>query len=140
MPKKKPKAKRARGRPSLLNLEVTEKIVDCLRVGSYIETAVAFAGINKDTFYAWLKRGAKETKGPYREFSDAIEKALAEGELDHIKRINEASKTEWQASAWMLERKFPKRWGRRTEVELGPNATQKSKDISTWIADVLAKK
>jgi len=96
-----------------------------------METAAAYAGISKDTLYAWLKRGQREKekkeKDPSYEipkyerqfvrFSDAVEKALAEAEMRDVMIIYEASKEQWQAAAWRLERKFPDRWGRKLSVE-----------------------
>jgi len=82
-------------------------------MGAYIETAAAYAGINKSTLYDWMKRGARAKSGKYKEFSNAIEKALAESEMRDLAVIAKASQENWQAAAWRLERKFPDRWGRR---------------------------
>lgn len=116
----------AGGRPTKLSKEVQDKIVSAIKLGNYIETASAFAGINKSTLYDWLKRGAreearrmngekadrKETK--YVQFSNAIEKAMAESEVRDVGLIGQAAKENWQAAAWRLERKYPDRWARRS--------------------------
>ncbi|MFS8631315.1 MAG: hypothetical protein LOD92_09215, partial [Bacillales bacterium] len=86
---------------------------DAIRMGAYIETAAAYAGINKSTLYDWMRRGARAKSGKYKEFSNAIEKALAESEMRDLAVIAKASQENWQAAAWRLERKFPDRWGRR---------------------------
>ena len=115
------------GRPTKLNYKVREKIVQAIKAGNYIETAAAYAGINKSTLYDWLKRGEREkqrvAKNPryrirksekiYVEFSDAVEKALAEAEMRDVLLIGKAAEEQWQAAAWRLERKFPDRWGRK---------------------------
>lgn len=105
--------KKKLGRPEKLTPALQQKIVDAIRMGAYIETAAAYAGIRKSTFYDWLRKGASAKRGKYREFSDAIEKALAESEMRDLEVIAQASKENWQAAAWRLERKFPDRWGRR---------------------------
>jgi len=107
------------GRPTKLTPELQRKITDAIRAGNYMETAAAYAGIHKDTLYAWLKRGArdKSPKSPYRQFSDAVEKALAEAEVRDVALIAKAAEKEWQAAAWRLERKFPDRWGRKDRVQ-----------------------
>ena len=105
------------GRPVLLTPELQAEIVTYIEGGSYVETASAGAGLSKDTFYAWLKRGKKESKGIYRNFSDAIRKAIARSELRDVNNIFNAGKTSWQASAWRLERKYPDRWGRKDRNE-----------------------
>ncbi|MBV6343589.1 hypothetical protein HWQ67_18640, partial [Candidatus Magnetobacterium casensis] len=60
---------------------------------------------------------AKTRGGMYKKFSDGVQKAMASAEIRDVLIIGEASKTQWQASAWRLERKFPKRWGRFEKIE-----------------------
>lgn len=141
------------GRPSKLNKDVQDRIAGAIRAGSYIETAAALAGINKDTFYDWLRRGGRG-EPDYKNFSDAVEKALADGEMRDLMVIDRAAqgrpaqflyvkgpdgkdtselvkdadgnpimsmpatRPEWTAAAWRLERKFPKRWGRKEVIAL----------------------
>lgn len=103
------------GRPTKLDDEAASKILAYVRAGSYVETAAAAAGINKSTLYAWLKQGAAEIEGPFRNFSNAIEKAMAEADLIDLTHISNAAKTNWQAAAWRLERRNPKHFGRVAE-------------------------
>lgn len=132
------------GRPTKLNPSVQDKIVSAIRVGNYIETAAAYAGISKNTLYDWLKRGEREKqrveKNPrfkirksekiYVDFSDAVEKALAEAEIRDVMRIEKAAGEQWQAAAWRLERKFPDRWGRRVlDVEHKGKLEVKNDDV-----------
>lgn len=105
------------GRPTKLTLEVQEKIVSAITAGNYIETASAYAGINKTTLYKWLKRGGRAKSGIYFSFSNAVEKALADAEVLDVARIAKAAETYWQAAAWRLERKFPQKWGRKDRLE-----------------------
>jgi len=111
----------------IINKEIVAKIVKAIRAGNYIETAAAYAGISKNTLYDWLRRGEREkqrlatnprskmrkSEAPFVEFSDAVERALAEAEVRDVTIIAKAAETQWQAAAWRLERKFPDRWGRR---------------------------
>ncbi|MBW2636985.1 MAG: hypothetical protein JRC86_05605 [Deltaproteobacteria bacterium] len=120
-----------RGRPTKLTQAVQKKIVDAIRMGNYIETAAAYAGVNKVTLYDWLRRGQREKdrvaknprakirvkERPFVEFSNAVEKALAEAEMRDVAIIGEAAEKQWQAAAWRLERKFPARWGRRDRLQ-----------------------
>jgi hypothetical protein len=116
------------GRPTKFTDEVTSKILMAIRAGNYVETAAAWAGINKDTFYEWLKLGAKETKGKYRTFSDAVGEALAYAEVNDLMHIGNAAKDNWQAAAWRLERRNPTRWGRREYTENKHNIEIMSKE------------
>lgn len=135
------------GRSSKLDRELGDKIVSAIKAGGYVETAAAFAGVSKDTFYAWLRRGAKEKAGPFKEFSDAVGQAVAESEMRYVTVVARAANgydvikertvvgtdlkgnpisnttTEKshefnpQAAEWWLERRFPKRWGRMEREE-----------------------
>lgn len=105
------------GRPTKLTPEVQEKIVQAIRAGAYIETAAAYAGVNKQTLYNWMKRGNQQRSGKYRRFLDAVEKALADAEMRDLLIITKAAEVDWKAAAWRLERKFPDRWGRKERVQ-----------------------
>ena len=100
----------------------------------------------QDTICNWLKKGAEEdakqeeikalTSGDtslpaikedsdielvyiYSEFSEAVARARAEAEGAHIKNIRRAADNgTWQASAWFLERSFPKKWGKRSTLDI----------------------
>lgn len=118
------------GRPTKLNDELKEEILKVIRSGNYIETACAYAGIEKKTLYNWMKRGRSELerldKNPrakmkkaeaiYVDFLHSIQKALAHAEIRDVAIIGKAAEESWQASAWRLERKFPDRWGRKDKV------------------------
>lgn len=108
------------GRPTKLTPQVQEKIVTAIKAGSYVETAAAYAGIVKSTFYEWLRKGAAEKEGIHRDFSAACEQALAHADVRDIGIIAKAaSKGVWQAAAWRLERKHPEQWGRRQVIQVG---------------------
>lgn len=79
------------GRPTKLTLETQNMIAQAIRANAYPETAAALVGIDRDTFYTWLKRGAKEISGPYKEFSDTIKKALATGQMRDLAVIDRAA-------------------------------------------------
>lgn len=107
------------GRPTKFNTELADRIVQLIRAGNYAETAAAAAGINKDTFYAWLKEGARSDASDKRPFSDAIEKAMAEAEMQNLALIGKAAMDGvWQAAAWRLERMHPQRYAQRQKVDL----------------------
>ena len=95
------------GRPTKLTPEVQRTIAQAIRANAYPETAAALAGIDRDSFYEWLKRGAKEESGPYREFSDTIKGALAVGQMRDLAVIDKAAngydveKTKTLAKDWI---------------------------------------
>jgi transposase len=105
------------GRPTKLTPEVTEAFLKALRVGNYLETAAAFAGIAKQTVYDWLRRGAREESRELIEFSDAVKKAQAQAEARDVAIIASAATRQWQAAAWRLERMHSDRYAQRSRVE-----------------------
>lgn len=137
----KPQA-RPMGRPLKLNHELIARLTVALKTGAYVETAAAYVGIHKDTFYRWLRKGNDErnhiqnggkprkTYGLYLDLYDAVEKAQATAETRDLAIISSAAETHWQAAAWKLERRHPGRWGRTrheiTGADGGPIA------IETW--------
>lgn len=126
------------GRPTKLTPELQAEMVNIIRGGNYVETACAYVGLNKSTFYDWMKRGARELdrvkKNPkarvrkdeqiYVEFSNAIKKAEAEAEARDVLTIGKAAETQWQAAAWRLERRLPKKWGRHRPQDEGDSSNR----------------
>lgn len=110
--------KKKMGRPTKLTPEVGERILVAVRAGNYWETAAAFAGISKVTFYGWLKRGHQAKRGIYHDFLNALEKAAAEAEVRDVTRVDQAGDTDWKAAAWRLERRNAAHWGRKDRMEV----------------------
>lgn len=126
---------RKQGRNTLLTDLRKDTIVTMLQAGSYVDDACRAVGIHRSTFYNWMQRGniqrerqgaglpVEDNEAQYLDFLDTIEVADAEGIISHLMNIDNAAKNgAWQASAWILERKQPKKWGRydRTEIS-GPD-------------------
>lgn len=136
------------GRPTKFDSALADKIVSAIKAGGYVETAAAFAGVSKDTFYQWLRQGAKASSGQFKEFSDAVGRAIAESEMRYVSVVAKAAsgyevvreKTVTEigsdgklhttttvdkshefnppAAMWWLERRFPRRWGRMEREEI----------------------
>lgn len=144
------------GRPTKLTPEVQRTIEQAIKANAYPETAATLAGINRETFYEWLKRGAKEESGSYREFSNAIKKALAIGQMRDLAVIDRAAngydvvkertvsgpegttttvekyrEFAWQAAAWRLERRYPRQWSRMERPESPDLPGSEDKPIAT---------
>jgi len=93
-------------------LEIAGYIAD----GNTIQASCAAAGIHRTTYYDWLDRGRdgdESNGGLYVMFAEMIEKAESAAEMDHVSNIKSAGRVTWQASAWWLERRNPKDWGKR---------------------------
>ena len=90
--------------------EIVKKICDLLKMGNYIHTACDCVGISKDTFYDWIKNKP--------DFSDAIKEAEAKLIARNVQLIATHALKNWQAAAWMLERKFPEEWGKIDRINV----------------------
>lgn len=102
------------GRPGISSFtpETREKILNALRAGNYRVAACKFAGISVDTFGRWMKAGnAGEER--FAEFAEQVKQAEAQAEASLVATIRKAAGDHWQAAAWLLERKYVTRWGRR---------------------------
>lgn len=111
--------KRKPGRPTKLTPEIQDKICDYLKMGNFIDTSCKLVGIHKDTFFEWMKRGREaKRKSIYQDFFFAVEEAQGFGEARHVAIVSKAGEFDWHASAWMLERKFPEKYGRKDKVDL----------------------
>jgi len=99
------------GRKTKLTPELSEKIANYISTGNYDCVVCGLVGIHVSTYYRWLSMGEKAKKGPYKEFYDAIKKAEAAREMKWIRDID--ADTSWQSKAWLLERRYPERWGKR---------------------------
>ena len=111
--------------------EVTAKVVAGIRGGATFETAALYAGIERKTLRRWCKIGragldaddTSEELRPYVEFVRALDEALASFKLALTTGIFAAAQGrdgqpgQWQAYAWLGERRFPDEFGRRTRVE-----------------------
>jgi hypothetical protein len=98
------------GRPTKYTPERVKRILDAVKLGVAYIDAASYAGISRETFNEWRKQ--------YPDFSDAVEEAAGQAVVANMAKIQKAaSEGSWQASAWILERRHPDRYG-RTRVEL----------------------
>lgn len=102
-------------RKSKLTKELIARADKLLKAGNYHTTVCQYLNIHPSTWYRWLQEGEKARSGIKKEFYDTVKKAEAEAEIRLITELQKISQEEnnWQAIAWMLERKFPERWGKR---------------------------
>lgn len=128
-PKKKPKKKgnNPQGRPSRFTPEIAQKISAAVSHGNYNVTACKMVGISESTFYSWLEsakndrelyeKGTINKKTELLDFLEDIERSEAMREAKWVKDIS--SDPSWQSKAWLLERKYNGRWGRKELIKVG---------------------
>jgi len=114
--------------------EKREKLLDNLRTGMSVDAACTQSSIHRCTYYRWIEED--------EEFAEEVEAAKDFSEatlLQTIKYQGEA-KQDWRASAWILERRFPDRWGAKREVDVTVNNTaNETDDIIISMIEQIAK-
>lgn len=123
-----------------------DRIVFLLRQGAYLRTAAQAAGIGTTTLHRWLN----DDRPAFRAFRDSVDRARADAQVSlvltiqmHAKggqkrpkqvvvpkpegahevvTIQEVVDGDWRAAAWLLERSWPREYGRREAIEVsGPD-------------------
>lgn len=125
------------GRPSKLTPDVQARILQAIAAGAYVETAAAYAGISKDSYYEWMARGESASaddpaERPYIEFSDAIKKATAEVEVLALLEVQMGG-PRWASRGWWLERRFPRKWGRMKREDTGDEKPPQPNRRIEWV-------
>ena len=128
--KAKPKAKapvekKTAGRHSKYTPEVVESICTFLRQGNTRKTSAICSGIAERTFYEWMEE--------FPQFSQSIKRAEEEAVAHHVQTIHKFSQSNWQASAWFLERRRKEDFGKQDRVDITTNG----KDIQTMTVQQL---
>ena len=126
------------GRKTKLNDARLKKVVEGITAGLPYDTACALAGIHYTTFLNWMKRGEKDKSGEFFKFFEEVKKAEAIAESVHIKNIKDAGRNGvWQADAWMLERRYPHKWGKKDHIRQeisGPDSAPIQQEIKSEIS------
>lgn len=106
-------------RRTKLTKERCEKICDGVLKGNYITTVCRSVGITNATYNNWKKKG-KEGIEPYKTFYEKVTECEAKAEMDILNVIytNAIDQGNWLSSAWILERKYPQRFGKREQMAL----------------------
>ena len=86
--------------------EQWDRFLENIKLGLTNKDALKGANIGEATFY---KRMKKENEVEFRE---SVKRAQVDFKLKHLKNISKAGDTQWQASAWILERKFKEEFGK----------------------------
>ena len=132
----------AKGRKSLLTLQITKQLCSLLRTSQTIQGACALVGIGERTFHDWMTRGGADANGPFRDFFSAVSRARAlymgdllacvtGAALGNRKHVN----TDWKAAAWLLERQFPKDFA----FEIVARATEQNGVAGTVVPNLQVK-
>lgn len=119
------------GRPTDCTPERTAIIVEALRKGCYMTEAAAVAGVTLTTLNLWCRKGREGHGEPYASFALAVKDAKSYAVTSLLSIIREHAKENWQAGAWILERRHYKQWGRKSQVEAKVTAVQNGPNLDS---------
>jgi len=125
-------------RPTKATPETIKAICDEIRSGSSQDDAARLSDVNIGTFYRWMNTN--------REFSDAVQKAHADFKHANVLAIRAAGirkdksgdlKGQWQANAWLLERKYSDEFGQKLTIKVTPEQASILKRYNKSASEVL---
>lgn len=120
-------------RYKFLDDSVWQRLNQAISVGAYIEDACVFAGISSRQFRRWREL-AEQGVEPYASRWQEINKSESQAIVRNLFNIQNASNNgTWQASAWLLERKYPDKYGRKETVNILDN--NKQFDVELYWSD-----
>ena len=115
---KPPKKPRGTGRHDMRrDQEVMKRLEDALVAGNTYKVACVLSGISERSFMRWKAEGLKAKRGSLGwQFLQLIKGAEAKAIHRNVMVIQTASKKNWTAAAWWLERRCPDDFGRRDTI------------------------
>lgn len=134
-------------RNKLFDESLIEELLNYIEVGNYVPTACAAVGISPTTYYRWLTAGQNvdDTISDRDDYDDMKERMLdgelvldfdmfavrswvfrervlqaaARSEAYAVATIRKQMPNQWTAAMTFLERRFPNRWKRREQIDVG---------------------
>lgn len=113
------------GRKTILDDKLIKAICEAKESGLSNIACCDYVGIDELTLYQFIRKGEErerngetEETSIYVKFIKEFKKSTAKFKAYHIGLIQQASKKgSWQGSAWLLERSFPKEFGRNVIIK-----------------------
>ena len=102
-------------RPTDCTPELTAALCAELRVGMSIKAACQHVGLDDSTFRRWMQRG-EDGEEPFATFRAQATRAKSDGVRALVVTVRKAASSDWRAAAWILERRAPEDWTKRTEI------------------------
>lgn len=104
----------AGGRPPKYTPERIKSILNSISNRIPYQLAAEANGISEETLYDWLRTGRKDLDEGndtiLARFSESLKNIEQKRMQTHLKKIKKNVKN-WQADAWILERRWPKHFG-----------------------------
>jgi hypothetical protein len=105
------------GRLTKLTSHVQTTLVAALSEGASIPHACEYAGIQPQTYYNWIRRGAAG-EADFAEFAESMTRARGRGVLTDLLAISDAVRAhDWRAAAWRLQHRYPAEYGAKLTIQ-----------------------
>ena len=127
----KAKAPKQVGRKTKKTSKYIEPLLDNLRSGMTYQAAATQAGLSQATVDKWRQSDDEFSQ----KFNEAVD--YAEAVLLSELRAQGRAREDWRSTAWILERRFPERWGLKKEIDM--NVTDKKADGQEMVLAMIAQ-
>jgi len=104
-----------------LTKEMTELIRYGLSEGMSIKAVCGKVGISVDTYYRW-RRGNED-------FRNMVDSTQYDVEAKALQSMQVHADRDWRVWAWILERRFPKEWNNKHELQVQTNISQTGSEV-----------
>lgn len=100
------------GRPFKLTEELMDQIISLVRLGNWKYVVARAVGVGNRTLTEWIRIGKASTDHDcmYKRLWLGILKAEAEAEIDMVRLVVGAARTDPDYATWYLTHKAPERW------------------------------
>ena len=109
------------GRPSKLTEETRKTLINALIAGCSIKESCTYADISESTYKGWSERAQADLEaGRDNEYTTFLSEVIRAREMSKprlIGIISKAAEQDPRIALAILERRYPKEWGRREYVE-----------------------
>ncbi len=124
-------------RHTKLTYEIQRQIGENIALGLPHALAAESAGVTYQTFNTWMNKGKNSTSGKYYQFYKHIQKRNADAAKTCLERLNDAAEdVNCQVCMWILERRFPKNFGRREYRKTNVVSENKNENVEIIIRDI----
>src|SRR5580704_13853511 len=100
-----------------LTPDVEKLILEAIALGSPKTRAAELAGITHPTLFRWIEQGEadleRDLDTELSTLCTSIKKAEGAFVAYALQQIHDAAPKQWQAAAWLLERRHPEDWALR---------------------------
>lgn len=114
---------RQSGRPSIVDdtpdtNRRRKKFLALVKSGASVNAAADAAQLGRSSVFRALQRGRKATRGPYREFYQAVQVALAHSRVGLEVYVHRAAKRSPELALKILIRRYPEEWNPEVMVRM----------------------